>query len=80
MKYKILKITELNGAPKDESIWGQIRAVPVLELEQPMFLFYLNDSNKFRRTSLVKGIETGIGDYRKIFTMNSIYELEEVGI
>lgn len=80
MKFKILNVTDLKGIPKDNDVWGQTMAVPVLELEHPMFMFYLADSNKFRRTSLVKGIESCLDGHKKIYTMNSVYELEEVGV
>ena len=78
MKVKIISVTDFDGKPKDEWIWGKERTFLYSPMvDYPMVLEDL-ELEKTRVTSLVVGIQEGYGNQKQYYTLNSIYTLEEV--
>ena len=78
MKVKIISVTDFNGNPKDEWIWGKERTF----LYSPMigYSMILEDLEleKTRITSVLEAIQDGLDTQKQYYTLNSIYTLEEM--
>lgn len=76
---KIIKVTDLDGKPKQERIWGNERYLMPNppEIGKRMLLSYDEYYQKVRTTTEVVAIQESLFDNIKGYhTRNSIYELE----
>ena len=77
-KVEIIGVTDLNGNPKEQRIWGSIRICPFdPEVGKCVYLTHTDSkiSNATRQTTVVTNIEIS-DSIIKITTKNSIYILD----